>query len=159
MTPIENDRNPIERKPENIYPLFSGQFFDSSKRLLTYYYMFGINNYANRSTPPSREDITMNAVVTQLYKNGKRLSADLKLREHVGDLHVNTGRNVVTGREGADATLLVDGGAHVIEPMQDVYIVHLTAKGLLLRGTEYKGGREVAQEWWCRFSVDGEERP
>jgi hypothetical protein len=101
----------------------------------------------------------MNAIVTQLYKNGKRLPSGLKLREHVGDLNVNTGRNVVTGRGAKDAMLLVGRGDHVIEPMQDVHIVYLAAKGLLLRGTEHNGGREVAQEWWCRFSADGEGRP
>ncbi len=92
----------------------------------------------------------MNASVLQLYRNGKKISDGQKAGVFVtGDLNMGICRNPVNGRISCEACLLGDGGTQLITSIYDANCVVIAGYGLRLRGVEFTGGREVAQEWWC----------
>ena len=93
----------------------------------------------------------MNALVTQLYKNGKPIPREGKVHVHSGCLAVFDHFNNIVLRCVVTSHLLRDDGSHIIPIMTDVRLITTTADGFMLRGIEQgRFGVEYAQEWYVR---------
>ena len=91
----------------------------------------------------------MKATVTTLYRRGRRCLSGSKIV--TGDLNLSVGKHPVTGLVSVEACVLDEDGLTLVPPMIDAVCVCIAANGMRLRGVECVAGREVAQEWWCRF--------
>lgn len=91
----------------------------------------------------------MRAKVSPLYKKGVRVPREKKICSVDGDLNLSVGKNPVTGRCVKEACVLTDHGGSLLPDLFDVECISIAAYGMRLRGVEFCGGREVAQEWWC----------
>lgn len=67
-----------------------------------------------------------------------------------GDLNLSVSKHRVTGRCCIVAMVLTDAGLSLVPDLYDAQCIIIAADGMLLRGIELNGARQVTQEWWCR---------
>ena len=91
----------------------------------------------------------MQATISNLYRNGRRLPANKVASTVTGDLYLSVSLHPVSGLCCTEAAILEASGRPLLPPIYDAVCVCIAAHGLRLRGIEVVSGREMVQEWWC----------